>query len=84
MSKVVADVIKDLGEGSLPLLKGLSKAITTIQTIDGRPEAVNTIAQTQMLYTVAYDVLREKEEKLLIDGDSESLADYLNAFEFMV
>lgn len=36
-----------------------------------------------MLYTVAYDVLREKEEKLLIDGDSESLADYLNAFEFM-
>ena len=83
MSKVVADVIKDLGEGSLPLLKGLSKAITTIQTIDGRPEAVNTIAQTQMLYTVAYDVLREKEEKLLIDGDSESLADYLNAFEFM-
>ena len=31
MSKVVADVIKDLGEGSLPLLKGLSKAITTIR-----------------------------------------------------
>ena len=83
MSKVVADVIKDLGEGSIPLLKDLSRAITVIQIFDGRPEAVNTIAQTQMLYTVAYDVLRDKEDKFLIDGDSESLADYLNAFEFM-
>lgn len=83
MSKVAADVIKELGEDSLPLLKGFSKAISAIQAIDGRPEAVNTIAQTQMLYTVAYDVLRDKEDKFLIDGDSESLADYLNAFEFM-
>lgn len=83
MSKVVADVIKDLGEESIPLLKDLGKAITMIQIIDGRPEAVNTIAQTQMLYTVAYDVLREKEDEFLVDGDSESLADYLNAFEFM-
>ena len=83
MSKVAADVIKELGEDSLPLLKGFSKAISAIQAIDGRPEAVNTIAQTQMLYTVAYDVLRDKEDKFLVDGDSESLADYLNAFEFM-
>lgn len=83
MSKVAADVVKELGEDSLPLLKGFSKAISAIQAIDGRPEAVNTIAQTQMLYTVAYDVLRDKEDKFLIDGDSESLADYLNAFEFM-
>lgn len=83
VAKIATDVIKKSVEGGLPLLKTFSQAITTIQTIDGRPEAVNTIAQSQMLYTVAYDVLREKEDKFLIDGNSENLADYLNAFEFM-
>ena len=82
-AKIATDVIKDLGEGAFPLLKTFSQAITTIQAIDGRTEAVNTIAQAHMLYTVAYDVLREKEDKFLIDGNSENLADYLNAFEFM-
>ena len=39
-------LIKDLGEGSLPLLKGLSKAITTIQTIgtERTGSKFNTIA----------------------------------------
>ena len=53
VAKIATDVIKKSVEGGLPLLKTFSQAITTIQTIDGRPEAVNTIAQSQMLYTVA-------------------------------
>lgn len=83
MEKVAASIMKDAAEESLPLLNAFSKGITAIQTIDGRPEAINTIAQTEMLYYVAYDVLRDKEARLLKNGDSEALADYLNAFEFM-
>lgn len=83
VAKISASIIKDAASVSSPLLKTFSKGISTIQKFDGRPEAINTVAQTQMLYSVAYDVLREKEVKFLKNGDSESLADYLNAFEFM-
>lgn len=82
-NKAAADIAARLLGEKLPLYKDLNAIVKTLQSIDGRPSAINSVAESQMLYETAYQILRTKEDSLKSsDATSVEVAEYMDAFDF--